>query len=168
MARVEFLIGASGAGKTAVALEIERRGNWSGAVHYFDRVGVPSAEEMERDYGGGEGWQRWATKRWVAELAGNDRQLQLLEGQTRPSFILEAAAAHPALEPLIVLLDCTPEVRGQRLDGRGQPELANHQMNTWAAYLRGQADALGLPVIDTGDLSVHEVADRVEELARQS
>ena len=38
-------------------------------------------------------------------------------------------------------------------------------MNLWAVYLRGQADALGLPVIDTSEMSNESVADRVEELA---
>jgi hypothetical protein len=45
---------------------------------------------------------------------------------------------------------------------RGQPELANERMDNWAAYLRGQADALGLLVIDTSDLSVDEMIDALE------
>ena len=47
-------------------------------------------------------------------------------------------------------MDCDYAERNARLRGpRGQPELATAQMDGWAAYLRGQADALGLPVIDT-------------------
>jgi hypothetical protein len=38
-------------------------------------------------------------------------------------------------------------------------------MNTWAAYLRGQADALHLPVLETTGLTVAEAADRVAEQA---
>jgi hypothetical protein len=40
-------------------------------------------------------------------------------------------------------------------------------MDCWAAYLRGQADALGLPVLDTArpvDVAVAELAAMVEEL----
>jgi len=60
----------------------------------------------------------------------------------------------------VVLLDCSPEVRAARLRGpRQQPELATDRMDAWAAYLRGQADALGLDVIDTSELSVEAVAD---------
>lgn len=32
-------------------------------------------------------------------------------------------------------------------------------MDCWAAYLRGQADALDLPVIDTTDIGIDDVAD---------
>jgi hypothetical protein len=42
-------------------------------------------------------------------------------------------------------------------------------MDCWAAYLRGQADALGLAVLDTAqpvDAVVAELATMVEELAR--
>lgn len=50
----------------------------------------------------------------------------------------------------VVFVDCAPAVRNARLSGpRNQPELANAQMDSWTAYLRGRADALGAPVIDT-------------------
>jgi hypothetical protein len=39
-------------------------------------------------------------------------------------------------------------------------------MDCWAAYLRGQADALNLPVIDTTLLSIEEVADQLEAIVR--
>jgi hypothetical protein len=58
------------------------------------------------------------------------------------------------------LLDCAPAVRHARLVGpRDQPGLSNPQMDCWAAYLRGQADALDLPVIDTTDIGIDDVAD---------
>jgi hypothetical protein len=67
-----------------------------------------------------------------------------------------------------VLLDCSPEVRTLRLTGaRQQPELATERMNNWAAYLRGQADALHLDVIDTTSVTIDEVAVRLEALARK-
>jgi hypothetical protein len=39
-------------------------------------------------------------------------------------------------------------------------------MDHWAAYLRGQADALSLPVIDTTLLTPEQVADELCEHAR--
>jgi hypothetical protein len=36
-------------------------------------------------------------------------------------------------------------------------------MEAWAAYLRGQADALGLRVLDTSAMSVERVADALAE-----
>ncbi len=41
------------------------------------------------------------------------------------------------------------------------------QMDTWAAYLRGQADALALPVIDTSRLSSAEVAAALSVIVEQ-
>jgi hypothetical protein len=70
---------------------------------------------------------------------------------------LQRAGSPPAQ---IVLLDCGPEERERRLAGpRNQPELAGARMDAWAAYLRGQADALELPVIDTTASSIDAVAD---------
>jgi hypothetical protein len=102
----------------------------------------------------------------VDKLASRPAPIQLLEAQTRPSFINEALETRPALEAVIILLDCRREVRRHRLANlRRRPELANPQMDAWAAYLRGQADALGLSVVDTSDLTVAAVAEQVEEIA---
>jgi len=70
----------------------------------------------------------------------------------------------------VVLVDCEHEVRNARLCGpRCQPELATPRMDCWAAYLRGQCDALALPRIDTSRGTVADAADElaalVEELA---
>lgn len=161
--RVVFLIGASGVGKTTVASVLEGRAPWLGNTFYSDTIGVPSPEEMERWQGGGEGWQKWATEQWVTKLAGRNAPLQLLEMQTRPSFILGALETYPEIEPKILLLDCSAEVRRFRLTKlRQRPELASPRMENWAAYLRGQADTLGLPVIQTDNLTPDEVAAAVE------
>ena len=161
--RVVFLVGASGVGKTAVAQALEERPPWKENTHYFDTIGIPSAEEMESEFGGGEPWQLWATRQWVSRVAEGDAPIQLIEGQTRPSFINEAAGGYPDLEFLIVLLECNPEVRRHRLtDLRKQPELLTPDMENWAVYLAGQAHALGLPVIDTSDLDTEAVAQEIE------
>lgn len=165
MRRVVFLVGASGVGKTTVAEVLERRKPWTGHTYFFDSIGVPSTEEMERRFGGGDGWQRWATRHWVDELANRTEALQLLEGQTRPSFILQATERHAGLEAKVILLDCSSEVRRQRLiEFRERPDLANPRMDHWAAYLRGQADALGLPVLDTGREDPAAIASAVEQM----
>jgi len=69
----------------------------------------------------------------------------------------------------VVLADCGHDERNARLHGpRAQPELATRDMDCWAAYLRGQADALGLHVLDTSrpiDVTVAELAALAEELA---
>jgi regulator of PEP synthase PpsR (kinase-PPPase family) len=119
---------------------------------------------MEREFGGGEQWQADATQRWLSCIAAELKpgSIAVLDGQTRPSFVNAAREHVPALRVQILLLDCSPAVRRHRLELRRQPELANLQMDMWAAYLRGQADALGLAVVDTTNMTVEEVADAIE------
>ena len=161
--------GASGAGKTTAVRAIEARDLAGVRCFYFDSTGVPNAEVMERDFGGGDKWQAHATAQWLARLDALPAEVRVavLDGQTRPSVVLDAVKGAPAREVHVALLDCAPETRGERLRGpRGQPELANARMSSWAAYLRGQADALRLPIVDTTTLSVDEVADALEALIR--
>lgn len=161
--------GASGAGKTSAVRVLETRGMDGVRCFYFDSIGVPSEEALERDFGGGEQWQAHATAEWLSRLDGlsRDTRVAVLDGQTRPSFVFDAANRAPASDLHVVLLDCSAEARSERLRGpRGQPELANDQMTSWAAYLRGQADARNLPVIKTTTLTVDEVADDLEALLR--
>ena len=169
--RILVITGASGAGKTATVQALEARAIPTVRCFYFDSIGVPSPELMERDYGGGDRWQAAMTAEWLARL-GNlpaDVRVAILDGQTRPSFVFDAAR-HSSAPGIVrvVLLDASPEARAARLRGpRQQPELASARMDQWAAYLRGQADALNLPVLDTSSLTLAEVADRVEDIVRQ-
>jgi broad-specificity NMP kinase len=153
--------GASGVGKTSAVAALEARAHPHVTCFYFDDIGVPSPEEMERDFGGGEQWQADATARWMARLAaeGSSSKVNVLDGQTRPSFVRSALSRVSHARSQIVLLDCDSEIRRSRLVSRGHAELATAQMDSWAAYLRGQADALSLPVIDTSRLSVEQVGD---------
>jgi hypothetical protein len=160
-----FVIGASGVGKTTAVESLTARSLPDLACFHFDSIGVPTLEEMSRAYGSPERWQEATTHEWIGRMRGRSERLLILEGQTRPSFIL--AGLDDAREAAgIVLLDCTPAARSQRLrSGRQQPELDTSRMNEWAAYLRGQADALRLPVIDTTLLTTNHVADELYERA---
>jgi hypothetical protein len=156
--------GASGAGKTAVVRALEARALPGVRCYYFDTIGVPSSDDMHRDFGGPERWQAVTTRRWVDHFAANPdaAELCVLDGQTRPSFVRSAAECAGIRVACVVLLDCAPGVRHARLIGpRDQPALSNPQMDCWAAYLRGQADALDLPVIDTTEIGIEAAADRL-------
>ncbi|HEY6457760.1 MAG TPA: hypothetical protein VIY90_21000 [Steroidobacteraceae bacterium] len=153
-------------GKTTAVRAIEARTLAGVRCFYFDSVGVPTAEEMRRDHGGGEQWQSWATRWWLAELDKLNPEIRvaILDGQTRPSYIIEAAKSVSRTVE-IVLLDCRQSERERRLhEGRGQPELVTDEMNSWADYLRRQADALRLPIVDTTRLATQAVADRLVEV----
>ncbi len=157
-----FVIGASGVGKTASVQALEERLLPGVRCHYFDSVGVPSTDEMVRDFGSTEEWQAAATRKWVERLASETTgELAVLDGQMRPSFLMAALKATPLASYRILLLDCEPEVRLQRLTSRGQPDLVSHQMDMWAAYLRGQVDALDLPVLDTSTLALSDVVEHL-------
>jgi hypothetical protein len=154
--------GASGSGKTVTVRALEARALPGVRCYYFDAVGVPSVEDMHRDFGGPERWQAVTTQWWIDRFAADPDgvELYVLDGQTRPSFVRSAAERASIALARVVLLDCAPSVRHARLAGpRGQPELSNSQMDCWAAYLRGQADALNLPVIDTTYLAIDATAD---------
>lgn len=161
-----FVIGASGAGKTAAVRALSSRHMSGVRCYYFDSIGVPTPADMEREWGSGERWQERMTQRWIERLAANPDgcEVALLEGQTRPSFIQPHLTSAGIRHARILLLDCTPAVRQARLrDSRGQPELAGERMDAWAVYLRGQADALGIRALDTSDMTIEGVADVLQE-----
>lgn len=156
--------GVSGAGKTAAVRCLEARRRPDVRCFYFDSIGVPSEEVMKRDFGGEDGWQADATRRWISRLATETMSgaVSILDGQTRPSFVRAALAESEGISVRVVLVECAEAVRNARLAMRGQPELATRRMDIWAGYLRGQADALQLPIIDTTRLRVEVVADALK------
>jgi hypothetical protein len=162
------LTGASGAGKTTLVDALRALDLPGVGCYCFDSVGVPSPEEMTRLYGGGEQWQAAMTEQWIARLMRNEDgvRVAVLDGQVRPSMVRDHLERLGARRWRIVLADCGHDERNARLRGpRGQPELVCRDMDCWAAYLRGQADALGLPVLDTGrpvPVVVAELAALVE------
>lgn len=166
------LTGASGAGKTTLVAALSALGLPGVGCYFFDSIGVPSPEEMTRVYGGGEQWQAAMTEQWIARLMRNDDgvRVAVLDGQVRPSMVKAHLEALGTRSWRIVLAECGHDERNARLHGpRGQPELVTRDMDCWAAYLRGQADALGLHVLDTArpvDVAVAELAALGEELAR--
>lgn len=163
MSFILVVTGASGAGKTALVRGLESRHLPDVRYHYFDSVGVPTPERMVAEFGPGEEWQRVTTRRWIAELAADRARgrVSVLDGQVRPSEVRAAFARSEVSRGEILLVDCDPKVREARLVARNQPELATADMRAWAAYLRGQADALHLPILDTTKITVEE---GVEEL----
>src|SRR5262245_36246552 len=85
--------GASGSGKTAAVSTLTARALSGVSCYHFDAIGVPSREEMDRDFGGGEQWQAIKTQQWLDRLATDpdDADVYILDAQTRPSFVIQAA-----------------------------------------------------------------------------
>jgi LPS sulfotransferase NodH len=81
--RILVVTGASGTGKTTLVHEVEARGIAGASFHYFDSIGVPSAEQMVREFGSAASWQIAMTNRWLERLARCESRLCVLEGQVR-------------------------------------------------------------------------------------
>ncbi len=111
-----FITGASGSGKTTLLDLLARQGTLPGAsYHFFDSVGVPPLDVMQRDSGGLERWQEHATHRWVDQLLTDPEPLAIIEGSTRPRFILAAFRRAKVAHGGVLLLDCGLEERRRRL-----------------------------------------------------
>jgi len=157
-----FVTGASGSGKTAAIERLKRQDKWRDCCHIFDSVGVPSESQLEALELDGESWQRNTISHWIKTLKGMTSPMSILEGQMRPSWIQEILSDQSIARASILLLDCGDTVRERRLvHFRNQPELATRDMYKWAAYLRGQADALELPVLDTSELTLDDIAQQI-------
>src|SRR5271163_2602488 len=131
------LTGASGSGKTSIAKAIASRYREHVDVYHFDRIGVPSVEQMIANYGSGEAWQRAMTNEWLARIAATPHMGRhvLFEGQMRFTVISEAAAAAGITGYTLILVDCDDATRTKRLAfDRPRANLANPTMMNWAKH----------------------------------
>ncbi|WP_168464360.1 AAA family ATPase [Wolbachia endosymbiont of Ctenocephalides felis wCfeT] len=141
-----FITGASGVGKTTVLKAIEEKLEPDDvSINYFDSIGVPSTEEMVREYGSGEKWQEAMTNAWVEKLSKvEDRKLIFLAGQFNPDFAIEPLKKLNIENYLIICLHVDKDLREHRLTNlRNQPELANTDMNNWAEFLKRKTTEVG-------------------------
>ena len=162
------LTGASGAGKTTIARSVEKLGLTNCEVHFFDSIGVPSVEQRRKEYGPGYEpggtWQRAMTLRWMRRIRTilDCGTSVLLEGQMRIAFIREALAESQISSARILLHDCDDITRAERLKvHRLQPDLANSDMMNWARYLRQEASAGDIRILDTERLGIVECMDLI-------
>jgi len=160
------LTGASGGGKTTIALAIEDT-HPEFSVFRFDTIGVPSPEVMAAFGSGhqpGGAWQRAMTLQWferIAPILASDRSV-LFEGQMRVAFVQEALAVHGITHARVILVECDDETRTARLTyDRQQAELANESMMRWSRYLHEEAVEAGCEIIDTGVISLDESVERI-------
>lgn len=150
-----ILTGASGAGKTTLLLKLAQLAMSGVECINCDRIKVDAPASTDpSDY------QAEILRYWITQI--NERQIELavLDTQIRPHRAREVLQQMGIIQAEIILVNCDPIKRNARLRGeRGQPELATPQMDCWAAYLRGQADAIGLQIIDTSDDDIERSLD---------
>jgi hypothetical protein len=138
-----FVTGSSGSGKTTLVRRVVTEVYPALRAFHVDDPGV-------KDH----------ARAWIEHAAKGPEELLVVEGQERPHVVLAAARDLGIRAVNVVLIDCGHAERRRRLlDERKQPELDRLDVYAWAAYLRGQADALGLEIIDTTEKSVAESAN---------
>lgn len=159
MNKIFFLIGSSGSGKTTVAKLIEAKKIPNIMVLYSDSIKPPTLDEMVKEYGSTEEWQRKNTIKWVKEIKEKylEKNNILFDIQSRPSFINEACKNNELSDYKIVLFDCSNEERKKRLtEGRNQPDLATDRMMDWARYLREKCTGDNCQIIDNTNMTIEE------------
>jgi energy-coupling factor transporter ATP-binding protein EcfA2 len=166
-----LLTGASGSGKTTIARCLEARGLPNLQVLFFDSVGVPSRQEMIKQYGTGHqpggAWLRVTTIQWMKRIRSIlDAGVSVVfEGQMRIAFIQEGLIAAGIGQSHLILLDCADGDRVRRLTAdRGQPELASAEMLNWARYLRNESLQYGIQILDTSSIPLTESVQYVLHL----
>ena len=157
------ITGASGAGKTAAVCALRERIEARVLpTIQFDSLGVPSHDEMHAAWESPRGWQKAMTYHWVytAKHVYRTHPLVVLEGSFDPQYAIAACTAHRLPRFAVVLLHTEASVRRERLAKRGQVELDNTEMTTWASYLHEQTQSLGGIVVDASP-ALDEVVDTI-------
>ncbi len=161
--KIYFFTGASGAGKTKFLESLSKETLKTPSIFLnFDSIGVPSEDEMIKQYGSGSDWQKAMTFFWVKKMLSeyNDQQIILFEGQVNLVFIKEAFSKYNFVNYKIILVHCSNVVRHRRLsEYRMQPELINPEMDNWSDYLMKQAIEHEALILDTSNKSMNELIE---------
>ncbi len=143
MTKIILITGASGSGKTTISKYLAEKYK----VFHFDEIGVPLSEEMIAEFGSLEGWQKWATERWIKKLLNLEgEETVIFEGSFNPEF----ASYYNKL----ICFDTKKDIRERRLlECRCQSELVTQDMENFSNYLKEKTVKLGGTVIDSsGDI----------------
>jgi len=99
MKKLVILTGASGSGKTAALNTLKEKyvsAEQPVLFFHFDSINIPSTEEMERQYGSIEEWQRAKTIEWISKLQedSSNNTCIVFEGKMRITFLKEVLHKH--------------------------------------------------------------------------
>lgn len=139
---VFFIIGASGVGKsTLLPLLKEQHGNIN--FHDFDDIGVPeNADKI---------WRQQATNDWMVETSKATKNSCILGGAVPGEIISSPFYLDKIPDVRVCLIDCSDEVRYQRLVKRASYG-PNQDIMNWGCWLRLHAKHPSWePHVITGD-----------------
>lgn len=166
-----WLTGASGVGKTTLLLSLKEkysyRDNWE--FLKFDSIGVPSTEDMAKEYGSGENWQRAKTYEWIDKMVTgySAKEIIIMDGQANLEFVKTGFEKQNFKNYQIMLIDCEQDIMVKRLtDDRQQAWLASEDMKNWLKFLRHQAQDFGVPIIETSQINPAQVVEKFEKILK--
>lgn len=164
---IVLLTGASGSGKTTVLQELSKHlDKHSVKIFHFDDIGVPSFEDMLKDYGSAENWQQEMTEKWIEKLSHiKDVQFIFLEGSFNPDFAIKALQKYTLKKYRLFCIHSDRNVREKRLQYlRCQPELITDDMENFACFLKRKTIELGGLVVNNNGSSETVVLEILEKL----
>lgn len=165
MNKLILITGASGAGKTILLKEIERKLSSNEiSINYFDDIGIPSVEDMVVQHGSCEKWQEAITHRWIDNLIKiEDKKFVFLEGSFNPEFAVNYLRKLKIDDYLLFCIDVPREIREERLiKGRNQPDLATQDMENFAQLLKIKTIECGGKIIESRDGASDEIINLIE------
>lgn len=161
MTKIILITGASGSGKTTVLKELERiLPENQVSINYFDDIGIPSFEDMVKEYGSCEKWQEVKTQEWLKKLDQiKNKKYIFLEGSFNPDFIKLKD------NYLLICIHADRSIREHRLiHDRKQPELVTEDMENFALILKRQTLAMGGIVIDSSKKNAKLIAQIIKRI----
>lgn len=155
--KIYFIIGASGSGKTTTLKHFEKAIPTSCILIYCDSNDVFSCEDMAKEYGGIEEWQRMKTLEWIKKIADDNLSSShiIFDAQTRPSFIKEACELYE-IDYQVVLFDCSDAIRKKRVITSSHPEQADENIMNWAACLRKECQKYQHKIINNSHITLEQ------------
>ena len=169
--RIIWLTGASGVGKTTLLNNLKEKYSNNNVWEFlkFDSIGVPSNEEMEKEFGSGENWQKAKTFEWIEKMVSQytNKKMVIMDGQSNMEFIKTGFEKEKFTNYQIILIDCEQDVMIKRLiDERQQAWLASEDMKNWLKFLRNQAHTFGISIIETSKITSDQVVEEFEKIAK--
>lgn len=121
-----FVAGASGSGKTAIIVDLQKTLGDTVSVYDFDSIGVPEGADKT--------WRQESTEKWLQRLLKENKDACLI-GQIVLGELLACPSAKQLEKINFCLLDVSDAERIKRLKKRNTDGIDQNMLN-WSSWLR--------------------------------